>query len=133
MFWGCISTNASQDPAVQKTIHLVLEARNGLVDHRCFWLRGIVPGEWTKPKTPPSHNPVPIGQGETILQQIIKFYLDGSGGAASRDPRIRRCAWAWVVPNYDTDPPEPLYGMRGHLFMKTRKARLCQVLNIKHW
>ena len=59
---------------------MVYEAREGMIDFRCFWLRGIVQGAWTMPQTPPTHNPTPIGQGETILQEIVKIYLDGSGG-----------------------------------------------------
>ena len=27
------------------------------------------------------------------------YFLDGSGGTMSRDPRLRRCGWAWVQPD----------------------------------
>eukprot|EP00973_Karenia_brevis_P046089 6384569-Karenia_brevis.AAC.1 len=27
----------------------------------------------------------------------MHLYTDGSGGTHSRDPRLRRCGWAWVL------------------------------------
>jgi ribonuclease HI len=67
-----------------------------------FWLRGLVPLEWTyqycmTEVTAELHfhgcrpsQPIPLPEGAVIG-------TDGSGGSYSADPRIRRCGWAFVV------------------------------------
>ena len=42
------------------------------------------------------------------------FFLDGSGGEYSKDPRLRVCGWAWVQPAQSaTYPAWPIAGQYG--------------------
>ena len=72
-------------------------------EQRCFWLRGLVPASWAVDVRVGSEDmhvdgvldqpwPVTLPEGACIC-------LDGSGGPGpgTKDPRIRKCAWAFVV------------------------------------
>ena len=115
MFWRCIHTNAVDDPAITATKDMVLVAREGLASgDKCYWLRGIVPGHWTMPSTPPTQWTRSLGKGRLMSgYTTIHIYTDGSGGLASDNPRCRRCGWAWVVL---TPLEEVEYGEQGHLY-----------------
>ena len=39
------------------------------------------------------------------FENSSEFYLDGSGGAQSKDPRLRRCGWSAVTMNYEFGTP----------------------------
>ena len=89
-------------------VRLELLERARLEHQECpgFWLRGLVPLEWTyqycmAEVTAELHfqgcrpsRPIPLPDGAVIG-------TDGSGGPHSADPRIRRCGWAFVIMGSD--------------------------------
>ena len=44
----------------------------------------------------------------------ITVFIDGSGGKRTKDKRLRRCGWAWVVPKQGSSK-DVRYGARGAL------------------
>ena len=97
---NCPALTRLDDPHVTCSQHLVRRARQCNEDPigaKCYWLRGLVPKEWTHQPDPTSFSVSSIGEweiGQSVQSKYI--YLDGSGGAHSRDKRLRRCGWAWV-------------------------------------
>ena len=67
-------------------------------------MRGICPAEWTVPphfpydESLPDYDPL-IEADEYVVGDRLnpkeEVFLDGSGGKFSKDPRLRRCGWAW--------------------------------------
>ena len=58
MFWGCPPTNAMRKHSIRRTNgkyfdHLTGEMRKGLP---CYFLRGLMPAGWTKPKEDPRYH-----------------------------------------------------------------------------
>ena len=56
----------------------------------------------------------PLGYISGSQQQSVKIFTDGSGGIRTKDRRLRRCGWAWVVSDGDSDKIAA-YGARGAL------------------
>ena len=50
----------------------------------------------------------------TYTGKTITVYTDGSGGKFSSDPRLRRCGWAWVCPQHNSNKIAK-HGARGSL------------------
>ena len=55
--------------------------------------------------------PGPISECEDAE---VTIFTDGSGGKRTKDKRLRRCGWAWVLPKAGSDK-EAKYGARGGL------------------
>ena len=52
-----------------------------------------------------------IAEGE---DSDVTIFTDGSGGKRTKDKRLRRCGWAWVLPKAGSNK-EARYGARGAL------------------
>ena len=85
MFWGCPCLKDSGQEIITKTNALIVQAKPGIIDTKCYWLRGITPSYWTTPKIPPTYSTVPLGQGTLVETPCVDVYLDGSGSMFSRD------------------------------------------------
>eukprot|EP00973_Karenia_brevis_P057769 8036103-Karenia_brevis.AAC.1 len=81
-FYTCPKLATCRHPMIVKTQHL-----------------GLQPKANTTPTREPYWGAYSLGQGNQLQgwQGHIVMYTDGSGGACSQDPRLRRCGWAWVV------------------------------------
>ena len=84
------------------------------IKSRTLYWRGLVPEEET---TPMGH----IFDTADILKSIsecsdpkVTVFIDGSGGKRTKDKRLRRCAWAWVIPEEGSEK-EAKHGARGAL------------------
>ena len=47
-------------------------------------------------------------------ERKVKIFADGSGGKRTKDKRLRRCAWAWEIPEAESEKMAQ-YGARGGL------------------
>ncbi|CAK0839124.1 unnamed protein product, partial [Prorocentrum cordatum] len=98
-FWGCPLLFQADHPLIQATEDLVDTAQGG-DQPACLWLRGFVPAglalkavEDTAPQ-----RPVLVGTGAFLDPPEPRGgwrlgSVDGSGGAFSSDPRLRRVGW----------------------------------------
>ena len=100
LFWECPRVMEARHPAIQKSNRFCAEysrCRNDSACRSLYW-RGLVSEQET----------TPIGQiydTADILKPIsecqdnkVTVFIDGSGGKRTKDKRLRRCGWAWVVP-----------------------------------
>ena len=77
-------------------------ALEGASTHPCFWLRGIVPKEWTATTPAPLDMDMwAVGDMRPTTNNSVKYFLDGSGGEFSSDKRLRRCGWSAVCTEVD--------------------------------
>ena len=81
---------------------LVERARHGSVEAPCFWLRGLPPLHWVYDYCMlPTQRELQFTQCRPTnpLQLPVGAFVatDGSGGAHSSDPRLRRCGWGFAV------------------------------------
>ena len=111
-YYQCPANRDIPDRAVQSTQHL---AERACAEHEleCYWLRGIVPVSLAPIPDPPDHMPTSCIGGLELFARGRHFYLDGSGGARSSDPRLRRCGWGSALMNFSS-PLEPR--LRASLF-----------------
>ena len=90
-YWYCPANRALQDPAVLRSAYLERWAREEIeAGQEAFWLRGLVPRDWTHP--PPPEQSSLYGLGEALIYpiplEINRVYIDGSGDSA--DPRFKK-------------------------------------------
>ena len=52
---------------------------------------------WTKVDPPTYMVVTPLGRPLKEGPGKIVVYTDGSGGLNTKDPRLRRCGWAWII------------------------------------
>ena len=103
-------------PAIQKSNRFCAEYSREKADIKCrtlYW-RGLVSEEET---TPMGHifDTVDISKPISECQDSkVTVFTDGSGGKRTKDKRLRRCGWAWVVPVPGSNK-EVRYGARGAL------------------
>ena len=93
LLWGCEANAHIDDERVSSTQELIEQARNGLAEVPCLWLRGLLPRFLV-----PVNSPLPM---EVDLQYVGVwpgtwwppgcYHTDGSGGRFSRYTLIRRC------------------------------------------
>jgi len=84
----------------------------GCDEFPAFWLRGLVPWEWTFGRVEEEFDLSPIrvqlygpwASGVWALPANAVAATDGSGGPNSRDPRLRRVGWGAVVSNGRLEP-----------------------------
>ena len=81
----------------------------------------MVPKYWTFPE-----------QCEGWVKQVgaseayhpgFPIFLDGSGGDFTKDPRLRRCGWAWIQYEPANDLPDHVWGQFGALGGKQTAPR----------
>ncbi len=84
----------------------------------CYWLRALIPYEWTKVDEDLSQDGFPSFTCGNLEQatsgEKTVWFTDGSGGPLSKDPRLRRVAWAYVGMGPEDQPSTmPLYARYG--------------------
>ena len=101
-YWGCPNNDVVRSSWVKRTQPCAGEAEDDVSWMACFWLRGLIPAKRTREHqglsrdanfSPVSHTwrwglEPPLGSGT--------FFVDGSGGQNSADPRLRRPSWAYA-------------------------------------
>ncbi|CAE8582441.1 unnamed protein product, partial [Polarella glacialis] len=101
--WECPWTKALDDPRIQATNGLCSEAKAGFERQAGFWMRGLVPWDWTFGRVAEhalnSKTRIfgPWSNGVWVLPDQAIAATDGSGGEHSADPRLRRVGWGAVV------------------------------------
>ena len=78
-----------------------------------FW-RGLISEHDTKPYDHIIETSESLGNIKTCCETKITIFTDGSGGRRTKDKRLRRCGWAWVVPRRGSNKIAT-YGARGSL------------------
>ena len=95
----CPCFPASLDLDRTERIIIIEEAREKA--HTCpiFWFRGLPPSDWY-PELPAADDPFVEDFGWLDIMGGHVF-TDGSGGAETKDPRLRRCGFgvAWILSN----------------------------------
>ena len=98
--WECSANDELK--ACNKSKFLIPKARAQAVKCPAFWLRGVVPAEWTvvpppcDASDPCEENFDDLPDREGTPQNRLWLCGDGSGGVHTQDPRLRRCGWSWV-------------------------------------
>ena len=119
MYWNCPVHRTSEDPAIVGTQNLLAQARDGYTSgQHAYWIRTLIPGDWTTPSRAPSQHTAQLGEGPTIGLTHPTIYTDGSGGDATHDPRCRRCGWSWII--MDSEKRAVLFGERAPLYRGPR-------------
>ncbi len=83
-------------------LHLLPRAQAEWREAPSYWLRGLPPIQWVERfcEAPPSSRIV-LSRGSSdepvALDAGMTIATDGSGGAFSSDPRLRRCGWGFMV------------------------------------
>ncbi len=105
-FWSCPMNAEIDDEDVQHSQNLIKHAEQD-IHNVCFWNRGL---------PPLSKYPCIEPQEEVLGHSVCgdyhqfctstKFYLDGSGGARTKDSRLRRCGWGAIVLDF-SEPSAP--------------------------
>ena len=102
-FWYCPANKKIDHPSIAKSDYLVSEARSYHAKFPCFWLRGVVPGAWLEDpcvKDEPRLRRFHIEGIHTFVPSSSSkqaVFTDGSGGKYTKDKRLRRCGWGWIV------------------------------------
>ena len=115
-FWKCPCNVELQHEDIQRTQHLV-QAACADINHQALWLRGLPPKAKYPPVPPAPEEEVCYTYGDSdSFTAAQKFYTDGSGGARTKDKRLRRCGWSAITADL-TDPlaPELTSGFFGPL------------------
>ncbi|CAK0873241.1 unnamed protein product [Prorocentrum cordatum] len=115
-FWGCPLLFQADHPLIQATDDLV-DTAQGDDQPACLWLRGLIPAGLALKAvedTTPQH-PVLVGAGAFLDPPEPRGgwrlgAVDGSGGAFSSDPRLRRVGWGAGVWDEDLNLHGTLQG-----------------------
>ena len=103
------------DARIQLTNRYCDDYRRVGLSMKCYWWRGIQPLEETTPVRAPRASYHMLGTPASSYRgKKITVYTDGSGGKYSADPRLRRCGWAWVCPQINSNKIA-VHGARGAL------------------
>ena len=111
MIWTCPCYEQADCPIIQRTQRLIRRAKREVEAVPCYWLRGITPSFWTARPAIGDQEIVDINDVDEIDTDNLMFFLDGSGGEFTKDSRIRRCGWAWAIPQEPYDPDHPYEGV----------------------
>ena len=96
--WQCAGN--ARIPACVDTQDLEEAAQRDADEFPCFWHRGLVPASWTQTRCPSDTEEYwDWSFGEILRGTGNQWWAggDGSGGEHSRDPRLRRAGWSYVV------------------------------------
>ena len=112
-FWGCEKNSELRPKEVCKTQYLCGRALAS--QNKAFWNRGIVTPSMYPVLPEPSDDPdVFLLGSNAAFSKAHRFFLDGSGGEQSSDPRLRRTGWgAAVVDTTVPGVPELVAGVFG--------------------
>ena len=93
LIWNCRANSSIQDERVQETQDLVAQARDGMKEYPCFWLRGILPKGLIPVCTPFSSECELdfVGDPPAGLWPPGTFFTDASGGPHASYKLLRRC------------------------------------------
>ena len=80
-------------------------------DNEMMWNRALIPCAWYPTPDPVNESLDFIHGPPDGFQRLELFYSDGSGGAHSKDPMLRRCGWGFV----GMDHYAPVVGKGGGL------------------
>ena len=95
--WLCPANAAITHPAVLATQELIPRA-TAPDAVACLWQRAIVARSSLPPIPPPSTGCVrTAGAVPACAVPHLVFGTDGSGGAHSNRPELRRCGWSWAA------------------------------------
>ena len=98
----------------KKMRRLELKAKESKGADEVLWTRGIVPKRLTQCE-PPLVNSIEVNVTDDDMTAGT-YYLDGSGGVHTSDPRRMRCGWATIKVDYLLDKtPVPVQGVFGTL------------------
>ena len=109
-YWECPANQNIDEPAVQKTQHLIPAAVARATEEPCLWLRGILPVKYIPNSCEDCPNEYTvtwvdedndISQAKSITSGI--YYGDASGGENTSYPEIRRVGCAFVKINDEGD------------------------------
>ena len=66
MFWGCPPTNAMKKHSIRRTNGKYFDHQTGEigVGTPCYFYRGLMPAEWTRPHTPPEYFREELGSSQ---------------------------------------------------------------------
>ena len=105
LFWECPKVQENKHPAIQRSNKFCAEyIRNkGDENSRTLYWRGLVSENDTKPYDHIMATSESLGNIQTCEDKDIIIFTDGSGGKRTKDKRLRRCGWAWVVPQGNSD------------------------------
>ena len=89
MFWECPCLRESTNVDILKSQWITSDALAGR-GPPCFFMRGIVPKDWTfrNQEVQDKVEPIP-GSDFDEVDPDGHFFLDGSGGEYSKDPRLK--------------------------------------------
>ena len=94
MFWNCPVHRTSEDPAIIRTQNLLAQAREGYTaGQHAYWIRTMIPGEWTTPSKPPSQYIIQLGEGSVIRPHSPHDLYRWFGGRCHSRPKIQKM---WV-------------------------------------
>ena len=108
------SGSALKSPAIQKSNRFCADYQRDKNHPKNLTLyrRGIVSAKETTPMDTILETEEWLGDIHEYSGEEATIYTDGSGGRRSKDKRLRRCGWAWVLPKANTHK-EARYGARG--------------------
>ena len=101
--WECKHNESIDSPWVRDTQRLQARAQQEKDEYPCFWIRGVVPAEWTTAQIPPVPEEPIVRVWGALSQELYHLPVgafmatDASGGDYSADPRLRRVGWGLVA------------------------------------
>ena len=100
LLWSCPKNRLILDEKVTSTQALLEQARDGVGEHPCLWLRGILPMDLLH-----INKPFPDTSELILVCKYVapfqwpsgSYHCDASGGAHNAFPLIRRCGFGIVL------------------------------------
>eukprot|EP00974_Lingulodinium_polyedra_P076095 7368586-Lingulodinium_polyedra.AAC.1 len=96
-YWECERNADIDDVAVKSTQHLCSKAVQESEACPALWCRGLLPLQRLQVPPPPQEAIHRWAGDVEEFRQCGQYYLDGSGGAQSAEPQLRRVGWAAVA------------------------------------
>ena len=115
-FWECPKVTENRHPSIQNSNRFCAECSRCKNDSKCRTLcwRGLVSEQETTAVGPILDTVETLGPISECEDSEVTIYTDRSGGKPTKDKRLRRCGWAWVLPKAGSNK-EAKYGARGAL------------------
>ena len=116
LFWECPEVMENRHPSKQKSNSFCAEYSRCKHDPTCralYW-GGLVSEQETTPAGQIFDTVESLGPITEYEDTKVTIFTDGSGGKRTKDKRLRRCGWAWVLPQPGSNKLAR-YGARGAL------------------
>ena len=100
LLWTCACNAQIRDVRVRSTQHLIGQAQDGVKNHPCLWLRGLLPKALVVVNTPHVHEAIVeyVGTHPTDgCWPAGTYYTDCSGGTHGEFTELRRCGVGVVM------------------------------------